>query len=326
MNQTRPFAEIGILLYPGCLLSAVYGLSDLFMVANKIAQSHEGIQRPIIRTTHWAWEDGAQGIVCTSDTHPEFAHQPLVLIAPPHPGDPIEAQTAVPYAAWLKVHHDKGATLASVCAGSFLLGATGLLDGRTSTTHWMYTNAMKERFPGTRVEGDKLMIDDGDIITAGGFMAWTDLGLRLVHRVLGPTIMMETARFMLVDPPGREQRYYSSFTPQLLHGDEAILKVQHWLQATGAKQVTLAGMTQKAGLEERTFIRRFHKATGLKPTEYCQHVRVGKAREMLEFTHQTMEQISWAIGYEDPGAFRKVFYKVIGLTPGEYRQRFMAAA
>jgi transcriptional regulator GlxA family with amidase domain len=108
----------------------------------------------------------------------------------------------------------------------------------------------------------------------------------------------------------------------LRHGDEAILKVQHWLQAQAALHVTMPAMAARAGLEERSFLRRFHKATGLKPIEYCQHLRVGKAREMLELTSRTVDQVAWAVGYEDPGAFRKVFQKVTGLSSGDYRRRF----
>jgi transcriptional regulator GlxA family with amidase domain len=84
-------------------------------------------------------------------------------------------------------------------------------------------------------------------------------------------------------------------------------------------------MAQLSCLEERTFLGRFNKATGLKPTEYCQRLRVGKGREMLEFTNKTVEQITRAIGYEDPGSFRKVFHRVVGLSPGEYRRRFAVA-
>jgi transcriptional regulator GlxA family with amidase domain len=140
--------------------------------------------------------------------------------------------------------------------------------------------------------------------------------------LLGSTIMLETARFLLVDPPGREQRYYSCFSPNLLHGDRAILKVQHWLQSSGARDTTLHVMAARAGLEERTFLRRFQRATGLRPTEYCQHLRVGRAREMLEFTNDAVDQIAWSIGYEDSGAFRKVFHKVMGISPSAYRKRF----
>ncbi len=163
------------------------------------------------------------------------------------------------------------------------------------------------------------------MITAGGLMAWIDLGLKLVDRLLGSSIMLETARFLLVDPPGREQRYYSNFSPRLRHGDEAVLKVQHWLQAQGAREASIPAMAARAGLEERTFLRRFRKATGLKPTEYCQHLRVGKAREMLEITNRTIDQVAWDVGYEDAGAFRKVFQKVMGLSPRDYRRRFGVA-
>jgi transcriptional regulator GlxA family with amidase domain len=93
-------------------------------------------------------------------------------------------------------------------------------------------------------------------------------------------------------------------------------------QISSLRDVTIASMAAIAGLEERSFLRRFRKATGLTPTEYCQHVRVGKAREILEFTSRTVEQIAWAVGYEDPGAFKKVFRKVTGLAPKDYRSRF----
>ena len=153
-------------------------------------------------------------------------------------------------------------------------------------------------------------------------MAWTDLGLKLVDRFLGPTIMAETAHYLLVDPPGREQRYYSVFSPSLTHGDAAVLKVQHWLQATGAQDMSIATLTSRAGLEERTFLRRFRKATGLTAVDYCQRLRIGRARELLQFGALPIEAIAWQVGYGDPKAFRKVFIKITGLTPSEYRGRF----
>jgi transcriptional regulator GlxA family with amidase domain len=170
------------------------------------------------------------------------------------------------------------------------------------------------------------VIEDGEFITAGGLMAWTDLGMRLVDRIFGPTIMLETGRFLLIDPAGREQRHYSSFAPRLNHGDEAILKIQHWLQAKEARSITASAMAKQARMEERTFLRRFKAATGLTPTEYAQHLRIGKARELLEFTKRPVDQIAWSVGYEDAGAFRKLFHRIIGLSPSDYRQRFGVAS
>ncbi|MFG1351689.1 GlxA family transcriptional regulator [Xanthobacter autotrophicus] len=326
MTKLAPLAEIAVLLYPGAQLGAAHGLTDLFSVANLMVKRRLGDAASRLRVSHWRGRENGEGAERVFDSDAGASGEPDFVILPPAVIAPITSDEAAPLAIWLKERHARGATLASVCAGAFLLGETGLLEGRPATTHWFYANDFAERFPNARVNIDKLVIDDGDLITAGGLMAWTDLGLKLVDRLLGPTAMLETARFLLVDPPGREQRYYSVFSPKLRHGDEAVLKVQHWLQATGARDATLEAMADKAGLEPRTFLRRFHKATGLKPTEYCQHLRVGRAREMLETTTRPVEQIAWDVGYGDPGAFRKVFVKVTGLGPREYRQRFGIAA
>lgn len=321
-DPPSPIAEIAVLLYPGAQLGAAHGLTDLFSVANLMVKRRLGDSAPQLRFSHWRGRDDDDGAERIFDSHPGLSGEPAFIILPPAVIAPITADEAEPLARWLHGRHDQGATLCSVCAGAFLLGETGLLDGRAATTHWYYANDFSERFPNARVDIDKLVIDDGDLITAGGLMAWTDMGLKLVDRLLGPTAMLDTARFLLVDPPGREQRHYSLFSPKLHHGDAAVLKVQHWLQAAGWRDATLDRMADKAGLEPRTFLRRFQKATGLKPTEYCQHLRVGKAREILEATARPVEQVAWDVGYEDPGSFRKVFMKITGLGPREYRQRF----
>lgn len=328
LTATKPasseLVEIGLVIYPGVQEAAVLGLTDLFLLANRLAKARS-LDAMRLRISHWRAEEGSKAPIRSFDSEPDAPGKgPAMVILPPTLGEPIAREAAAPYAEWLRARHAAGATLGSVCAGAFVLAEAGLLSGRAATTHWAYRDALAERFPDIALDADKLVIDDGDIITAGGYMAWTDLGLKLVDRVLGPTVMMETARFMLVDPPGREQRFYSPFAPRLNHGDEAILKVQHWLQARGARDVTLRTMAEHAGLEERTFLRRFRNATGLKPTEYCQHLRVGKARELLEATTRSVDQVAWDVGYDDPGSFRKVFARITGLVPGDYRRRFGA--
>jgi transcriptional regulator GlxA family with amidase domain len=323
--------EIGIVLYPGAQQAAVLGLTDLFAIADRAgadrASAENGPEVPRLRVSHWQVREGAAGdaglpVSCSEDTHPALPHRLVYLLLPPRLNGLPPPESNVALAPWLRAQHAEGTVLGSVCAGAFVLAASGLLDKRAATTHWSYAETFAAQFPQLTVDTDKLIIDDGDIITAGGLMAWTDLGLRIVERLLGATVMLETARILLVDPAGREQRFYSNFAPKLHHGDKAILKVQHWLQGQATRNITLADMAVQAGLEERTFLRRFHKATGLKPTEYCQQLCVGKAREMLEFSKQSVEQVAWAVGYEDAGAFRKVFQKVMGLSPADYRRRF----
>ncbi len=319
-NLPPKLPEVGLMLYPDCQMGMVSGITDLFHVAGRFAAEHD---RAPIRVSHWRLQDGG-GFVRCFDSHPgePARNAPTILIAPGSLHKLLGAEEAVPYARWLLDRHAQGTTLASTCGGAFALAATGLLAGRPATTHWFFADEFRARFPDVRLESDRMVIDDGDIVTAGGLMAWTDLGLRVVERLLGPTVMMETARFFLIDPGGREQKNYASFAPRLTHGDEAILKAQHWLQAKEGRMAGVAELAAEAGLEERTFQRRFKAATGMTPIEYSQHLRVGKARELLEFTRRTVDQIAWAVGYEDAAAFRKLFHRITGLSPNDYRQRF----
>jgi len=314
--------EIGLLLYPGCAMASVHGLTDAFEVANDYARQHGGAER--IRTTHW--KRGETGFSGVFDSGPEASVQPEVVVIPGRLADPLRAEESADFVPWLHARHQAGTTLASICGGAFMLGHAGLLSGRRATTHWLYADAFRSAFPDVELTPGDIIVEDGDIITAGGMLAWTDLGLRLVHRVLGPTVMADTAKFLLIDPAGREQRHYSRFAPRLTHGDAAILKVQHWLQSRAGKLVSNEAMAEAAGLEPRTFMRRFQRATGLRPTEYVQDLRIAHARERLEFSRDSVEQIAWEVGYKDPAAFRRVFQKVTGLAAGAYRERFSAVA
>lgn len=323
MAQIQIF-EIGLVMYPGSQQAATLGLTDLFCVANRIAAAYMKATTPPLRVSHWHQASTSEPPTRVFDNQAGADSILLALILPPTLDEPAQASPGGVLTNWLVEQHAEGVVLGSVCAGAFVLAATGLMDGRPMTTHWAYAAQLQESFPQIRVDADRLIIDDGDVITAGGLMSWTDLGLRMVDRLLGPTVMIETARMLLVDPPGREQRYYSAFSPNLKHGDAAVLKVQHWLQATQAKEIALATLAAQAKLEERTFLRRFQKATGMTSTEYCQRLRVGRARELLQFDKVSIDRVAWEVGYGDPGAFRKVFSRIVGLSPGEYRRRFSA--
>ncbi|MDX0156264.1 helix-turn-helix domain-containing protein [Sinorhizobium meliloti] len=322
MDSMEDILEIGILRYDGAQAAAVLGMTDLLTAAAGIARQRHGVSHPL-RVSHWTRATGKRAPERVFSSDPvSLGDRPTVIVIPPGLGDPLPEREARYYADWLRSEHSKGAGLCSICKGAFLLGETGLLAGRTVTTHWSYEEHLVSRFPDINVNTDRLIIDDGDILTAGGVMAWIDLSLILIERFLGPTIMVETARAFLVDPPGREQSYYSAFSPRLNHGDDAILKVQHWLQGTGGKDMGLAVLAEHAGLAPRTFMRRFQKATGHTAGEYVQRLRINKARDLLQFTRDPVDAIAWKVHYSDPSSFRKIFTRIIGLTPAEYRQRF----
>jgi transcriptional regulator GlxA family with amidase domain len=163
---------------------------------------------------------------------------------------------------WAKRQYSSGVLLCAVCGGVFMLARLRLLDGRAATTHWSHSQTFANTFPKILVNTDELIIDLGDVITAGGTMAWLDLGLRLVDRYLGPVAMVKAVQYYLADPAGRQQRFYANFSPSLHHGDDAVLRVQLWLQSSPPQSTTIDRMAVEAKLGQRTFLRRFQKATG----------------------------------------------------------------
>ena len=198
--------------------------------------------------------------------------------------------------------------------------------GRRATTHWAFAPQLAERFPKVHLADEHMVMDEGDIMTAGGILAWADLGLTLVGRLLGSATMLATARFLLIEPPRQSQLPFAQFIPRFDHGDDAIRQSQHQIHARAATLHGVTDLADKAGMTGRTFLRRFSAATGFTPVAYLQQVRIAKAREALERTQTPVDRIGWEVGYADPAAFRKLFQKLTGIPPSAYRQKFGIAA
>ena len=171
---SRGTIELGLVLYPDVQMAAVLGLTDLFAVGNRTAllrgeASRQGeVEVAPLRVTHWRETGPGKAMRRVFDTGPESVGEPAALILPPSLADPIEPEQAAPYAEWLRSFHASGGTLVSVCAGAFLLGETGLLAGRTATTHWGLSERFASRFPDVRLDIDRLIVDEGDIVTFAG--------------------------------------------------------------------------------------------------------------------------------------------------------------
>jgi len=215
--------EIGLVCDDGTARAGIYGLTDLFTYAGDIAASHTSAKATPVRLTHWQ-ASKTRHVDCVHDSAPGKPNAPSVLLIPGNTVAPAKDLSGSPLVPWLREKHSQGTVIAAVCGGVFLLARTGLLAGRQATTHWALTDQFASQFPDIRAQTQSMVIDYGDVLTGGGVLAWADVGLRLVERFLSPTIMMETARYMNVDPPGREQRFYSGFEPRTKHGDETILK------------------------------------------------------------------------------------------------------
>lgn len=323
VTASAPQVEVALACDAGTTNGGMYGLTDLFGYASEFAaKRRDPTAQPPVRITHWRADEKGSVIRCTYDSFPGAPHAPNVVIVPNNHRGITEPDRDSPFVDWLRLKHAQGVVLAAVCGGVFILAKTGLLAGRQATTHWAFSDQFSAQFPDVLMESDQMVIDYGDVLTAGGALAWADLGLCLTERFLGPAVMLDTARYMNVDPPGREQRFYSGFEPRTKHGDEAISKAQHWLSAQREYAVTVSEIAHYAGLEFRTLLRRFVLATGMKPSEYQQRLRMSRARELLEFSRSTVDEVAVAIGYQDVRGFRRVFHKIVGLTPSDYRRRF----
>ncbi|WP_406649855.1 helix-turn-helix domain-containing protein [Aliisedimentitalea scapharcae] len=293
--------RVAIASYSMAQQAAVLGVHDLLVAAGEFT------------------EPGFEVVIVDQFERPKAFD---VIILPPSMGGWPEGREQAALCEWITALHSTGALVCTVCVGAFILASTGLLNGRPATTHWELSEEFSRQFPDVKLEAERLIVDDGDLITAGGMMAWTDLGLLLIARYLGPAVMQKVAKLFLIDPGGREQSYYNLFTPSLAHGDTQIVKAQQWLQGHYRSPVTVPQIASAAGLEERTFLRRFQAATGHRPSEYLQQLRIGQARELLELTRDNIGQIAAAVGYADISSFSKLFQKITGLAPGEYRKRF----
>ena len=234
--------EIGIVNYPGAQAASILGLTDLFGVASGIALD----QRPL-RVTHWRPIDGRDAnLSCVYDSAPRGSPQPRTLVIPPTMVNLPDPDVPVGVVSWVRNRHAAGATLVSLCSGAFILAETGLVDGRSVATHQICAEALAKRFPQIAVDTNRRIIDYGDIITGGGFLAWVDVGLFLVDRILGPAMRVQTARFVLSDPAAGEARYFTGFAPPQTHRDRAVLKAQEWVHMRDGRGVSLAAMATAA--------------------------------------------------------------------------------
>lgn len=229
-------------------------------------------------------------------------------------------------AHWVRRAHAAGAVACAACAGVFTLAEAGLLDGREATTHWALAGEFAARFPRVRLDARRLLVDGGDCVCAGGVTAYFDLALLVIARYASAEAAAACARTLLLDPGRTSQTPYMSLLAGPPHGDAAIARAQRLLEDAVSPAPTLGELARAAQLGERTFQRRFRKATGRSPLEYLQALRVERAKRLLATSGQSVAEIADAVGYGDPASFFRLFRHMAGVTPGEYRQRFTCFA
>ncbi len=228
--------------------------------------------------------------------------------------------------AALRDAYDEGATVLSLCSGSFVLGAAGLLDGRRCTTHWMYANAMRRRFPSATVDPSVLFVEDGRIVTSAGTAAGIDACLHLVRKELGAAVATKIARRMVVPPQrdGGQQQFVE--TPIPACAADSLAPVLEWAASNLHEEHTVASLSTRALMSERTFARRFLAETGTTPHKWLNQQRILAARNLLEESDLPVEQVADRVGFNSAVVLRDHFRRVTGLSPTVYRQRFTTAS
>ena len=223
---------------------------------------------------------------------------------------------------WLKHHYSKGTIIGSLCVGSFLLAETGLLDGKTATTHWGFAHELQRRYPKIKVRPRQLITDEGNLLCSGSCNSYIDLSVHLIKRYCGSKVAIECAKTMIHDYARSSQAPYIVFQHRKDHGDPNIIAIQKQIEENYSDSIDTDKIAQTHGMSRRTFERRFKKATQVTPLMYLQCVRVEAAKQLLETGLQTFDEISYQVGYEDSNFFRKVFVKQTGLRPKEYKMKF----
>lgn len=322
-----------IVMGPQCVLSGVLGVVDLLTTANFVAQRTPGAPaarfRPVLVAEGGGSVQGSNGLSLAARSDlPDPSTVDIAIVASGPPAifgaermrDALALQPRVP--AWLHAVHAGGGTVASCCTGSLLLAAAGLLDGQLATTHWRAEPAFRALFPQVELRIDRLIVDNGRVLTGGGAQSFSTTVLELVRRHLGEEVARGTARLMLAEGRSEGQNAFRQWLPPREHGDAAIARAQDWLERHYTEPFDLARLADTLHLTPRTLMRRFKQATGLPPLQYQQCVRVEIAKQKLESGDEHVNQIVWQVGYEDVSSFQRLFKRETGLTMVEYRQRF----
>lgn len=313
--------RIGVLAYDDCVASGINGFCDALAVANSLAGRELFTTRVVSREGAPVRPFSGPPLCVDGPMDAPLRDNPLweaIYIPPAYGLDAPPAELA----AWAARAHASGAVACAACAGVFFLAEAGLLTGRAATTHWGLAAAFAARYPDVRLTPERMLVDGGDYVCAGGLTAYFDLALHLTARFASSELAASCARVLLLDPGRARQTPYMSLISPPLHGDASIVEAQKWLAKHYARPLCVKELAEAARLGERTLLRRFKKATGRTPREYLQALRIERAKRLLESGNASVDEIAAQAGHSDTPSFFRLFKGLTGLTPGEYRKRF----
>jgi transcriptional regulator GlxA family with amidase domain len=226
---------------------------------------------------------------------------------------------------WIRTRYEAGACVYSACSGALMLAETGLLNGCDATSHWGYQDLFRRQYPQVRFRPEpNLCFADaaGRIVTAGGTTSWHDLALHIISRHVSPGEAMRIAKVYLLKWHDEGQLPYGPLVRQQAHADAVVRGCEKWLREHFRESGVAARVAGHAQIPERTLKRRFKQATGLTLIDYVQNLRIEEAKHLLESSDEAVDEICFAVGYEDPSFFRRLFRSRTGVAPAQYRRVF----
>jgi len=262
-------------------------------------------------------------VILNPDTSIATAGRPDLLLIPSVGDDVLGSLTSLrAFVPWIKECSAYGTRLVSMCTGSFVLGETGLLNGRSATTHWAFADLFRRTYPQVNLFPERLIVDEGNIITAGASTAFLDMALYLLELYCGREAAILTAKVLLIEMGRHSQLPYTIFSGQKRHKDQQILRIQQFMESHIARQITVEDLAKRAGMSTRNLDRRFRAAVGEAPTSYVQKLRIERAKRLLEMTDDSVSEIMLKVGYEDERSFRRLFSSLTQLSPKGYRKKY----
>lgn len=226
---------------------------------------------------------------------------------------------------WIRDQYQNGAEIASICTGAFLVAATGLLEGKSCSTHWNAAAGFRRLFPNINLHIDTLLTVEPGIYTNGGAYSFLNLILFLIEKYFDRQTAIVCSKIFQIDIERTSQSPFHIFQAQKNHCDELVIKAQTYMEENLGSKISFEELASKLAISRRNFDRRFIKATGNTPVEYLQRVKVEVAKSTLEKGRKNIYEVMNDVGYSDDKAFREVFKRITGLSPLEYKAKYNKA-
>jgi transcriptional regulator GlxA family with amidase domain len=327
--MTRKPVHVSVVVFRECDPSIVYGVFDTLWAAGKDFSDLAGgasLFEPRIVAAEKRPLELITGVsIVPQEAIADVQHTDVVFV--PN----VIVTTAADLRAldrkllgWIARMHRQGAQVYSSCGGSLALAEAGLLGGQQATTHWNYAPLFRQEFPDVTLHLERLLVQTGQghsIACSGGASSWQDLALLLVAKHGGTEEAIRVSKLFLYQWHRDGQLPYASMVQNVKHGDAVIARCQQWIAQNYDKADIVAEVVRQSGLPKRTFDRRFKAATGYSPLPYIQALRIEEAKHVLETTDIAVDSVSRQVGYEDAASFRRLFRRLSGLSPGDYRRK-----